>query len=235
MTEIVNTEPILGVTHLLVDGKLSPLYRCPLCNKFRNIYINEIQHHIEFTHPGTGPGKSYNVSDFYPKSHSTSPYQSKEQLKLPWIRCLFCRYRDKIEFDLSLHMLEKHKEKLLELPISSRDRKRTKALSGDFFARFEGAIEFRLDVAVEMAKQQNRGKDVSRHAIKILQKRAVQRRKAREQRGNDITCHYQRIAEILSTKPELIKNGECDIPNCVCHWVTSLKLHVEEDKNESVN
>jgi hypothetical protein len=106
-------------------------------------------------------------------------------MKLRWIQCLFCNHKEKNEFDLSLHMLEKHgpgkfaDHKLLKLEIFGSDRKRTKSLSGDKFARFEGAIEFRLDVAIEMAKEENRGKGV-RHAISILQKRAVNRRKERE-------------------------------------------------------
>jgi hypothetical protein len=115
------------------------------------------------------------------------PYISKKDMPGQWIRCLWCNYRDKIEFDLSLHMLEKHgggkfaDHKLLQIPVFSSYHKRTKILSGNFFARFEGAIEFRLDVAVEMAKEENRGKGV-RPAIRILQERAVQRRKAREAR-----------------------------------------------------
>ena len=143
---------------------------------------------------------------------------------LPWIQCLWCDYRDKVEFDLSLHMLDGHKQKLLQLPIYSSRRKRTKALSGDFFARFEGSMEFRLDVAVELAKEENRGKGV-RHAVRILQKQAIERRKAREQRGDDITIHYQRIAEIVDIKPDLVKIGECDNPQCRCHWVASLKTN----------
>lgn len=158
------------------------------------------------------------------KTSPYGPYVRTEDLPLVWIQCLWCKYRNKIEFNLSLHMLERHREKLSQLPVYSSHRKRTKAMSGNFFARFEGAIEFRLDVAVEMAKDQNRGKG-ARHAIKVLQKRAVEKRKGREQRGHDITIHYQRIAEIADTKPELVKNGGCDNPQCRCHWVASLKMN----------
>jgi hypothetical protein len=160
LTEIVNAEPIIGVTHLLVDGKLSPLYRCPICKKFRNIYINEIEHHIEFTHPG----KSYNVSDFYQKVHSTSPYGpyiSKEELECYWIKCLWCNYKDKIEFDLSFHFLEEHKTELMTIPITRRERLAAKALIKDpcarFFAKFESPMEYRLDKAVRMAKERGKG------------------------------------------------------------------------------
>ena len=85
-------------------------------------------------------------------------------------------------------MLEKHgpgkfaDHKLMQLEIFASDRKRTKTLSGDFFARFEGAIEFRLDIAVGMAKEENRGKGV-RHAIATLQKRVL--RDAMQENGKE--------------------------------------------------
>lgn len=109
------------------------------------------------------------------------PLVSKEDIPLPWISCLWCDYRDKIEFDLAQHMNEKHRgnkdsidDGLMQIPIDPKDRKTTKALSGDFFARFESAIEFRLDVAVEMAKEENRDKGV-KHAIKQIQRRILAR------------------------------------------------------------
>lgn len=128
------------------------------------------------------------------------PSQSKEEIHLPWIQCLWCDYKDKIEFDMSLHFLEKHKEMLLGLPITSKDRKITKALSGDFFARFESAIEFRLDVAVEMAKKENRDKGV-KHAIRQIQRRALERRRQREK---DSIIKIASIAELNRTSWRLI-------------------------------
>lgn len=78
-------------------------------------------------------------------------------------------------------MYEKHRgdkdsidDGLMQIPIHPKDRKMTKALSGDFFARFEPATEFRLDVAVEMARDENRGKGV-KHAIKQIQRRILAR------------------------------------------------------------
>ena len=79
----------------------------------------------------------------------------KDSLDLPWICCLSCNYKDKIEFDLSLHMLEEHREELLQLPITRRERKAAKALSVDPFAFLEGAIEYRLDIAIEIAKRKS--------------------------------------------------------------------------------
>ena len=154
MTTVVPIFPpgvIPGVTHLLVDGQHTPLLKCPFCNSLRNIHVDVIEQHIRIAHPG----KSYQVSDFYPTvvRHTSSygPYISKEAIKLLWIRCLFCSYRDKNEFDLSLHMLEEHKQKLLQLQISYEDH--SKLGQTDPFARFYGRIEYRLDKAVEIAKR----------------------------------------------------------------------------------
>lgn len=96
---------------------------------------------------------------------------------------------------MSLHFLEKHKENLLGLPITSRDRKITKALSGDFFARFEPAVEFRLEVAVEMANKENRDKGV-KHAIRQIQKRVLERHRRREK---DSIIKIASIAELDRT------------------------------------
>jgi hypothetical protein len=145
-----NSAIIPGISHLLVDGQYTSLLKCPLCNFLRNIHVDVIEQHIRIDHPGS----NYNVSEFYPKVRYTSPYGpniTKEEIKLPWIHCLFCRYRDKNEFDLSLHMLEEHKQKLLQLQISYQDH--SKLLQFDRFARFYGRIEYRLDKAVEIAKR----------------------------------------------------------------------------------
>jgi hypothetical protein len=40
-----------------------------------------------------------------------------EEVGLPEIPCMFCGYKDPIEFDLSLHYLEKHRQDLIRLPI----------------------------------------------------------------------------------------------------------------------
>ena len=142
---------ILGITHLLVNGQYTPLLKCPFCNFLHNIHVDVIEHHIRIDHPG----KRYHVSEFYPKIiRYTSPYGpviTKEKINLPWIRCLFCRYWNKNEFDLSLHMLEEHKQKLLQLEISYE--KHFRLLHSDQFAKFYGRIEYRLDKAIEIAKR----------------------------------------------------------------------------------
>ena len=35
--------------------------------------------------------------------------------------------------------------------------------------------------------------------------------------------HYHRISELIDSNPELVENGECDLSNCSCHCVASLK------------
>jgi hypothetical protein len=42
-------------------------------------------------------------------------YETKEDLLLPWIKCLWCNYKDKVERDLGWHILEKHKYQLRKL------------------------------------------------------------------------------------------------------------------------
>jgi hypothetical protein len=152
---VVTSDPsvIVGVTHLLVNGQHTPLLKCPFCNFLHNIHVDVIEQHIRIDHPG----KSSHVSDFYPKViRYTSPYGpniTKEGINVPWIRCLFCRYRDKNEFDLSLHMLESHKGKLLRLQIPHRDH--DKLGQRDPFAQFYGKIGYRLDEAVKIAKRRS--------------------------------------------------------------------------------
>ncbi len=119
-------------------------------------------------------------------------------------------------------MLERHREKLSQLPIYSSHRKRTNALSGNFFARFEGAIEFRLDVAVEMAKEQNRGKGV-RHAVRILQRRAVERRKASAGQGPGTGQGEQRLREADAMKdPEVKRQWEKLRQEWLHKWPTEI-------------
>lgn len=180
---------ILGLTHLWYDGKLVRLLKCSFCN-FRNIHEDTITHHIRWTDDAKHDVdlNSLDKNSFIVTKKQTEspygPYISKEDLPLPWITCLWCSYRDKIEFDLSLHFLEKHKKEILKLQISFEDRRRAFSPlepSLGFFTKFEPLIEFKLDVAVEMAKEENRGKGVN-HAIQSLQNRIRERRASRERR-----------------------------------------------------
>ena len=88
---------------------------------------------------------------------------------MPGTRCLFCSYRDKNEFDLSLHMLEKHKLNLLHVKISYRDHANLR--QSDPFARFYGRIEYRLEKVVEIAKrrsQVDRAIDIVTEIIEVI-------------------------------------------------------------------
>jgi hypothetical protein len=55
-----------------------------------------------------------------------------EEVGLAAIPCIFCNFKDPIEFDLSLHYLEKHKRELFRLPMG------------------KGSMEERADYAVEL-------------------------------------------------------------------------------------
>jgi hypothetical protein len=79
------------------------------------------------------------ASDASDASNATKPSQNQktkaEQVGLPEIPCTFCDYKDPIEFDLSLHYLEKHRQNLIRLPIG------------------KGSIDKRADYAVELSKK----------------------------------------------------------------------------------
>jgi hypothetical protein len=127
-----------------------------------------ITHHIKFTddadHIAVDIEKldksSYVIVETNPKPSQYGPYIKTEDLPLPWIYCLWCSYRDKIAFDLSLHFLEEHKEELLAIPITRRERLAAKALSGDWYTRFESPMEYRLDKAVGFAQQKSESEKV---------------------------------------------------------------------------
>jgi hypothetical protein len=147
---------VVGITHLLLpSGKPVRLLKCPICN-FSNIYESEIDHHITFTDDirHNVDVRQIDKITYVITGSNTSPYEplGKAALNLPWRYCLFCDCREKVEFNLSLHMLEEHHQELLQIPITRQERKTAKIISGDFFARFERAIEYRLDKAVGMAK-----------------------------------------------------------------------------------
>jgi len=158
------TPPVIGLTHLLVSGNPVKLQKCPFCN-FRNIHEDTITHHIQYTNDAKHDvdiyqlDKSSYILTAALRKSPYGPYVRKEDLPLPWIRCLLCNYRDKIEFDLSLHFLEEHKKQLMAIPITRKERLAAKALIKDpcarFFAKFESPMEYRLDKAVKIAKEKS--------------------------------------------------------------------------------
>jgi hypothetical protein len=58
-----------------------------------------------------------------------------EEVGLPEIPYLYCDFKDPIEFDLSLHYLEKHRQNLIRLPIG------------------KSSMDDRADYAVELSKK----------------------------------------------------------------------------------
>jgi hypothetical protein len=58
-----------------------------------------------------------------------------EQAGRPDLPCIYCSYFDCIEFDLSLHYIEKHRQNLIRLPIG------------------KGSIDDRADYVVELSKK----------------------------------------------------------------------------------
>jgi len=58
-----------------------------------------------------------------------------EKVRLPEIPCMFCNYKNCIEFDLCLHYLELHKPELFKLPIGN------------------GSMEYRAEYAISVAKE----------------------------------------------------------------------------------
>jgi len=60
------------------------------------------------------------------KKESKYTYEKKEDLPLPWIKCPWCDYKDKIQCDLEWHILENKKcrIRLYKMKISLEERKR---------------------------------------------------------------------------------------------------------------
>jgi hypothetical protein len=58
-----------------------------------------------------------------------------EKVGLPEIPCMYCNFRDCIEFDLSIHYVAKHRQQLVRLPIG------------------KSSIDARADYAVELSKK----------------------------------------------------------------------------------
>lgn len=152
----ISNDVILGVTHLLVDGRFVRLLKCPFCN-FKNIHEDTITHHIRYKDdakhwidlPKLDKSKYIVVSR---KQSHYGPYLSKQELPLPSINCLWCGYTDKIERDLQWHFLENHRNRLYrEIILTSVERKR--ASRNDHFLFLYNSIEYILEKAVKIAKQ----------------------------------------------------------------------------------
>ena len=132
---------VIGETHLSIGGELVTLLKCPYC-AFRNIHEEEIRHHIRYkddsNHAGIDAAKLDRKLFIVIKNKkqsqaqqskgpifSHSPYIPKEDLPdslWPWVKCVWCSYRDRLPRDLQWHFIEKHKSKLYNLdPVNHLD------------------------------------------------------------------------------------------------------------------
>jgi hypothetical protein len=158
MTLPNSNEVILGVTHLLADGHLVRLLKCPYCS-FRNIHEDTITHHIRHKDDAKHwiDLDNLNKNMYIVTSRKQSLYDtyvSKQDLPLPWIRCLWCSYADKIERDLEWHFLENHRTQLYRgIIVTSVERKR--ASRNDPFLFMYNNIEYILEKAVKLSKQKS--------------------------------------------------------------------------------
>ncbi len=159
MTLAISEDFVIGITHLKVNGELVRLFKCPFCS-FKNIHEDEITHHIKYKEDinhNVDIGRLDKSCFIVTKKESRYHYESKEDLPLPWIKCLWCDYRDKIERDLEWHILEKHTDKKhghneLFQPFKFSDHG-TKAWKHDSFSFMHSSLDARLEKAVKLAKK----------------------------------------------------------------------------------
>ncbi len=64
--------------------------------------------------------------------------QQADEVRLPALPCLWCDYKNPIEFDLGNHLQANHKQELIKLPIG------------------KGSMETRVDHAIQWAKRKVR-------------------------------------------------------------------------------
>jgi hypothetical protein len=153
-----NDEVVIGLTHLSPGGELVRLFKCPRCN-FRNIHEDEITHHIQYK---DDPKHNIDVdkidrqSYVATKKESRYHYTSKEDLPdstWPWIKCLWCDYRDKLPRDLEWHFLVEHKDRLYATKVTPHERIRDTEWRRDPFSWMYSDLEYRLFKASRLAER----------------------------------------------------------------------------------
>jgi hypothetical protein len=132
-----------------LDGKLVPLFKCPYC-KFRNVHEDIIIHHIlwkdDILHQVDIDKIDKNRFFIHKnKIQSHYTYVKKEDLALPWIKCLWCNYRDKVERDLEWHFLEQHGYKV-------KYDYRWCTIASTIRFRYNYTLEQKLTAATRLAK-----------------------------------------------------------------------------------
>jgi len=79
-------------------------------------------------------------------------FKNRENLPLPWIKCYWCSYKNKVVHDLQRHFLENHRYQVSRIEISNIERRRI-AERDPFYFMYD-VIEFKLDKAAANCKRQ---------------------------------------------------------------------------------
>ena len=150
---------VLGVTHLSIGGELTRLYKCPFCN-FKNIHLDEIKHHIRYNDDykhDVDADKIDSKQFLVPKKESKYTYTKKEDLPLPWIKCPWCDYKDKVERDLEYHILDNKKcrIRLYKMKVSAGERRRDPVWTRDPYSWVYDDTEYRLYKAMRLAMKKS--------------------------------------------------------------------------------
>jgi hypothetical protein len=145
----------------MVGDQLIPLLKCPFCS-FRNIHRDTITHHIRWKddskHDVDVAGldkRTYLVTKNKKEGHYV--YEKKENLPLPWLKCPWCDYRDKVERDLEWHIIENKKcrIRLYKMKVAVGERLRDPGWTRDPFSWMYSDLEYRLYKAVKLAKRKS--------------------------------------------------------------------------------
>jgi hypothetical protein len=139
---------VLEIECVQVGGELIPLLKCPYC-KFRNIHEDTIIHHIKWNDNVVHQVNidQINKNQFFVIKQNKP--ESKEDLPLPWIKCLWCDYKDKVERDLEWHILEtpQCKTRLYKMKVPDDE------YNVESYAWSHSDIESRLARAVKLSKR----------------------------------------------------------------------------------
>ena len=145
---------LLNIEYVQVGGESIPLLKCPNCS-FKNIHEEEIWHHLGWKHHQAIwiDMKKVDRNDFFnPKDNQSKyNYETKEDLPLPWIKCPWCDYKDKVERDLEWHILESPqcKTRLYKMKVPDNE------YNVESYAWSHSDIESRLARAVRLAKRKS--------------------------------------------------------------------------------
>lgn len=98
-------------------------------------------------------GKIDKNSFIVPKWESHYHYENKEDLPLPWIKCLWCDYKDKVESDLGHHFEDKHRESLNQIRVTPEIRQSDPDWTRDPFSWMYSNLDYRVYKALKLARR----------------------------------------------------------------------------------